>query len=98
MGAHFHLALVPASWDEIAERLQNTSRIYLSDAAGELVYTRADWAPPVALIVSNEAEGASAAARQLATATLQIPMRGAVDSLNAAVAAGILLYEFLRAT
>lgn len=97
MGAHFHLALIPASWNEITERLQNTPRIYLSDAAGELAYTRADWTPPMALIVSNEAEGASATARQLATATLQIPMRGAMDSLNAAVAAGILLYEFLRA-
>lgn len=97
MGAHFHVPLIAASWQEIAARVQAIPRIYLSDAKGELVYTRADWTAPVALIVSNEAEGASAAARELATAALAIPMRGAAESLNAAVAAGILLFEFHRA-
>ncbi len=97
MGAHFHLPMAVASWSEIAARLQTLPRVYLSDARGDLTYTRADWTPPLALIVSNEAEGASAAARQLATASLAIPMPGTAESLNAAVAAGILLFEFLRA-
>lgn len=96
MGAHFHVPLAAVSWDAIADRLQTNPRVYLTDANGELVYSRADWSPPVALIVSNEAEGASDAARRLATATIAIPMRGAADSLNAAVAAGILLFEFRR--
>ncbi|MCI0478894.1 MAG: hypothetical protein L0Y55_21840, partial [Anaerolineales bacterium] len=69
---------------------------YLADATGKLIYTRADWSSPVALIISNEAEGASAAARRIATATLSIPMPGSAESLNAAVAAGILLFEQVR--
>lgn len=96
MGAHFHVPLVTASWEEIAARVQAIPRIYLSDAKGELVYTRADWTAPIALIVSNEAEGASDAARRIATATLAIPMSGSAESLNAAIATGILLFEFLR--
>ncbi len=96
MGAHFHLPLLTVSWDEIVSRMQGISRIYLSDAAATLDYTRADWTPPVALIVSNEAEGASADARRLATQTLSIPMPGSAESLNAAVAAGILLFQAIR--
>lgn len=97
MGAHFHLALVTATWDEIRARAQNISRIYLSDACGDMLYTRVDWTPPVVLIVSNEGEGASDAARALAPVSLSIPMPGSAESLNAAVAAGILLFEFHRA-
>lgn len=96
MGAHFHLPIASASWDEIAEQLQNVSHVYLSDAASEISYTRADWSPPCALIVGGEAQGASADARKLATATISIPMPGSAESLNAAVAAGILLFEAVR--
>ncbi len=97
MGAHFHLPIIAAAWDDIAARAQALPRIYLSDARGAVNYARADWTPPLALIVSNEADGASSAARQLATASLAIPMPGSAESLNAAIAAGILLFEFLRA-
>jgi TrmH family RNA methyltransferase len=96
MGAHFHVPLTVATWDEIAERIKHFPRVYLSDASGEIPYNRADWTPPLALIVGGEAEGASAQARQLATQTLSIPMPGAADSLNAAIAAGILLFEAVR--
>ncbi len=96
MGAHFHLPVRAASWHDIAQQVKNIPRIYLADAAGEIVYTRADWSPPVALIISNETEGASSEARAMATATLSIPMPGSAESLNAAVAAGILLFEQVR--
>ena len=97
MGAHFHVPLVTASWAEIAAQVQGIERIYLSDASGSVNYARSDWSPPVALIVSHEAEGASAEARRLATQTLAIPMPGSAESLNAAVAAGILLFQAIRA-
>ena len=97
MGAHFHLPLQTASWDEIAARVQDMPRVYLGDASGQTPYTRADWSPPLALIVSNEAEGACADARRIATRVIWIPMPGTAESLNAAVAAGILLFEAIRA-
>ena len=96
MGAHFYLSIASASWDEIRETLGNVERIYLSDSESNTPYTRADWSPPVALIVGGEAEGASEAAHRLATATLSIPMPGSAESLNTAVAAGILLFEAVR--
>ncbi|MCC7161417.1 MAG: RNA methyltransferase [Anaerolineae bacterium] len=96
MGAHFYVPIVAASWQEIAARTQGIERIYLSDAASKTDYTRADWTAPVALIVGGEAEGAGAEAHKLATAKISIPMPGSAESLNAAVATGILLFQAVR--
>jgi TrmH family RNA methyltransferase len=96
MGAHFALPLRVASWAMIADALHHLARVYLGDARGEIVYTRADWSRPVALIVGGEAEGASDAAKKIATARVAIPMRGGAESLNAAMAATILLFEVTR--
>jgi TrmH family RNA methyltransferase len=96
MGAHFAVPLRVASWEMIAEARRDIPRVYLADARGEVVYTRADWTRPVALIVGGEVEGASDAAKKIATARVAIPMRGGAESLNAAMAATILLFEATR--
>ena len=96
MGAHFAVPLRVASWEMIADALRDIPRVYLADARGEIVYTGADWARPVALIVGGEAEGASDNAKKIATARVSIPMRGGAESLNAAMAATILLFEATR--
>lgn len=96
MGAHFHIAIDSPTWAEIARRVTGIPRIYLGDVSGEIKYTSADWTPPCALIVGGEAEGVSEQGRKLATSTLSIPMPGHAESLNAAVATGILLFEAIR--
>lgn len=94
MGAHFGLPLkVEHRWDEIQEAVRGSPRIYLAEVRGGVPYTQADWSRPVVLIVGGEAEGASAEARKIATARVSIPMRGGVESLNAAAAASILMFE-----
>jgi len=50
----------------------------------------------VAMIVGSEAHGATAWGRSLATARIRIPLSGRVESLNASIAAGILLFEAQR--
>ncbi len=96
MGAQFFLPLVSKAWNEIADSLASIPRVYLADARGEMSYTVADWSAPRALIVGGEAEGASEYARRLATARVFIPMPGQAESLNAAIAAGILLFEAIK--
>ncbi len=96
MGAQFHMPIAAASWADIAAQVENIPRVYLSDAASEFSYTDADWSTPCALIVGGEAEGASDDARKIATAAVSIPMPGNAESLNAAVATGILLFEAIR--
>jgi TrmH family RNA methyltransferase len=51
---------------------------------------------PLALIIGGEAEGAGEQAQSFAQERVKIPMPGEVESLNAAVAAGILLFEVVR--
>jgi TrmH family RNA methyltransferase len=97
MGAHFRLPLKTAGWEEIAAVLDRSAmRLYLAEAEGELHYTRADLTAPFALVVGGEAAGAGGEARRLAAAGLSIPMRRGVESLNAAAAAAILLFEAAR--
>ena len=57
---------------------------------------RADLRGPLALIVGNEGEGVGRLLREKADFLLRLPMRGHVESLNAAVAGAIGLYEVLR--
>lgn len=93
MGAHFHVPLRVAQWKDIREALRDIQHIYLADAHGEIDYVRADWSPPVALIIGSEAEGASDMGKEIATVHVSIPMRGGAESLNAAMAATVLLFE-----
>ena len=97
MGAHFHLPLQDATWEEIGEGLRAAgATAFLADTHGALDYTRADFRSPLAIVIGGEAEGASQAARKLAGAILRVPMPGGMESLNAAAAAAILLFEVVR--
>lgn len=49
-----------------------------------------------ALVIGNEARGVSDEVMELADVRLKLPMRGGAESLNAAVAAGIMMYELMR--
>lgn len=54
--------------------------------------------PPFALVIGSEGNGVSEDVRRLATHRVRLPMRGGAESLNAAVAAGIMMYELIRGT
>ncbi len=95
MGAHFHVPILEAAWAEIAERVKGMN-VYLAAADGELTYTEANWTQPSALIVGSEASGAGMDALQLAAKRISIPLAREVESLNAAVAASIILFEAKR--
>jgi TrmH family RNA methyltransferase len=97
MGAHFRLPIHSGDWDEIEARLSGAGlNIYLAAAGEGQVYMQADFRAPLALIIGSEAEGAGEAARRLAHTRVHIPMPGHMESLNAAAAVGILLFEVVR--
>jgi TrmH family RNA methyltransferase len=95
MGAHFRVPILASSWAEIASRLRS-QQVYLAAAQQGVSYTQADFRSSLALIVGGEAAGAGLQAQDLAKRYVHIPMPGGSESLNAAVAAGILLFEVLR--
>jgi TrmH family RNA methyltransferase len=92
MGAHFHIPLRFATWAQLGDALRGWPRVYLADARGESLFTAVDWSHPLALIIGGEAEGATPDAHGLATVRVRIPMRGGAESLNAAMAATVLLF------
>lgn len=95
MSAHFRLPLrVCATWQAVDALLPPGSACYLADAHATLDYAAVDWRAPGVLVVSNEAHGASTEARARSI-TVAIPMcRG--ESLNAAVAGSVILFEAAR--
>jgi TrmH family RNA methyltransferase len=97
MGAHFRLSLEQdLAWDQVGEQLAGVVHIYAADAEATMPYYAADWRQPSALIIGNEAHGLSEEARALAGKLISIPMRGRAESLNAAVAGSVILFEALR--
>ena len=97
MGAHFRLALEQdLGWEAVEERLAAVDHVYAADASAKMPYYAADWRQPTALVIGNEAGGLSAAARERSTSLIGIPMRGQAESLNAAVAGSVILFEALR--
>ena len=95
MGAHFHVPILQANWTSIREQVHGLS-VYFATADGELAYTAVDWKWPSALIVGNEATGAGQEAAQLPAARISVPLSREVESLNAAVAASVILFEAKR--
>ncbi len=95
MGAHFRIPIRQLAWDEIRTSTQGL-KIHLADMEGTIPCWQADFRSPLALIVGGEADGASQPARELATTRVSIPMPGKTESLNAAVAGAILMFEVVR--
>lgn len=95
MGAQFRLPILQMEWEKVQQRLQGLD-VWIAAADGGKLYYDVDWARPAALIIGNEATGAGDRAERLATGRVKIPMPGGVESLNASVAAGVLLLEVVR--
>ena len=99
MGAHFRLPIHQLGWDGIGRICKNpesTLKVYLADSTAGIAYTQVDMKSPVALIIGGEAAGAGVESGLLADEKVHIPMPGGSESLNAAVAASILVFEVVR--
>ena len=100
-GAHLLLPIVSdASWQTIEERIglhcPDAVRVLLAEANSTSLYHEQNLVQPFALIIGNEAHGPSPEAHVLATTSVTIPLANNVESLNAAMASGIILYESVR--
>ncbi len=96
MGAHFRLALGHAS-PEVLSRIAGTGRdIVHADAGAAEAYTDFPWREAAALVVGGETEPLSAEMAAIVTRAVAIPMRAEMESLNAGVAASVLLFEVQR--
>lgn len=95
MGAHLRLPVHSQTWPEIAETVRGM-QVWLATVEAKMAYTAVNWQQPSALIIGSEAAGAGTEARRIASGSITIPMHAATESLNAAMAAGIILFEAAR--
>lgn len=95
MGAHFRLPVRALDWAQIGA-LCAPLQVLLAESGQGTSCWQTDLRQPLALVVGAEADGVSPAARELATGAVTIPMPGQSESLNAAIAAAILLFEVVR--
>jgi TrmH family RNA methyltransferase len=70
--------------------------VYGTFMEGSEVYHRIDFCRPAGIVIGNEANGISPAVKETLSGTIRIPMEGQLESLNAAVAAAVILYEASR--
>ena len=96
-GSVFRLPLVRAKLDAALAQLRDRGlRIVATSSHNATPAAETDLTGPLALLVGNEGAGLDAAIRKAADATVLIPHSAKVESLNAGVAASILLYEVAR--
>ena len=96
MGAHFHHPCLSGTWDDLdAFRRERSVLLWAADAGGDSI-EGLDRPARVALVVGNEGSGLSSMSRQRADRVVALPIAESTESLNVAVATGILLYELRR--
>lgn len=96
MGAHFRVPLRPLDEEAAATLRRDVPLRVLTAAGAPTPYHAVDWRGPAAVIVGSEADGVGPEVAALATARAGIPLAARVESLNAAVAGAVLLFEAAR--
>jgi TrmH family RNA methyltransferase len=83
--------------EELKKFLQKKSwRMVVTTVDAGTLYYKEDLSKGIALVIGNEGRGVSEEMIEMADVRVTLPMKGGVESLNAAVAAAILMYESMR--
>lgn len=98
MGSIFRLPVLHAldAQGVVAFCARHRLQLVVADAAGDRTHTQADLRQPMALVVGAEAAGVPEPLLRAAHVRVRVPLVRPVDSLNVAVAAGVLLFEAQR--
>ncbi|MBQ4039852.1 MAG: 23S rRNA (guanosine(2251)-2'-O)-methyltransferase RlmB [Oscillospiraceae bacterium] len=93
---HMKVARVTNINAAIEELKEKGVWVFGTAAEGSIPMYEADLTGPAAIVVGSEGEGMSRLVQKNCDVTVHIPMKGKITSLNASVAASILLYEAVR--
>ncbi len=97
MGAIFSQRLVKASFSEFASwKREHALTVIGTSDKGSVQYRTANYTKPLVLLMGSEREGLSQEQQAVCDTMVHIPMVGRSDSLNLAVATGIVLYEIFN--
>ncbi|RDU24196.1 TrmH family RNA methyltransferase [Anaerosacchariphilus polymeriproducens] len=98
MGSIFRVPFVYVEdfYQMLIELKKSGIKTYAAALDGERYYDQENYNRSFGFVIGNEGNGLSSKALSLVDSGLKIPMEGKVESLNAAIAAGILMYEAYR--
>ena len=82
--------------DTLHKIKKNNIKIYAAYLGGEYDYDQVDYPDKCAILIGNEGSGLQEQTAEIADFYIKIPMKGQVESLNAGVAAAIIMYEARR--
>lgn len=98
MGSIYRVPIAVAEdLEPVVSRLKDSGvRVFAAHLKGRKSYYEQDYLKDTCFMIGNEANGLSEPLAQMATDYIRIPMSGQVESLNAGVAAALLMYEAKR--
>ncbi len=97
-GSHFHLTIVGGKLEELIPQLQSQQIPVYGTALDEQAknYRTVEAREHFALIMGNEGQGMRPEILEMTDANLYIPIKGKAESLNVAVAAGVLMFKMVK--
>jgi TrmH family RNA methyltransferase len=95
MGAHFYLDIHEKSLDEIIAGIEG-QELWIAEARQGEVYHQVDWRKPIVLAIGSEAHGLDPGFQAQASGQVYIPIGTHSESLNAATATAVILFEIQR--
>lgn len=95
-GSLFHVPVACAAREQLINGLRDGYQLVVADPRAQQLFWEVSYLMPTAFVIGNESRGASSIWSGETGLKVSIPQHGKIDSLNAAVAAGILLYEAVR--
>lgn len=96
MGTHFRLPLRFLDWSSPPDAISRCEQIVMAEASATKTYDAVNWRNSTVLVVGSETGGISGGARDRATMSVSIPLAGGLESLNAAIAGAVILFEAAR--
>ncbi len=98
MGSVFEMPVLEGvSWEEVKDKLKTNGFTIAATALEDSVeYDSMDYTTSTALVIGNEANGISPEVLSESDVKVKIPIVGSAESLNAGVAAAVVMYEVLR--
>jgi 23S rRNA (guanosine2251-2'-O)-methyltransferase len=90
------VASVSSIADSIETLKKNNVWVIGIDRSGQVEYTQMDFRSPAAIVIGSEGKGLSDLVKKRCDFLANIPMRGEINSLNASVAAALVMYEAFR--
>ena len=97
MGAHFKISIQQGDYSELAAICKTHHlSLHVAEVSGGTIYHQTDLSKPLALVIGGEANWVSPEILALEPSPIHIPMPGKSESLNAAIAGAVLLFEVAR--